>query len=307
MSTEYWATYSVRDHTAKNAFVADLMLYDRIVVPFPPDDKEAARWEGEGWDPKRLERLLNIIGKDRVRTVAWTSWRQDRWRERLQAAETAHAETRDSAFQATRTELAAGVPAHVTAVESLAAYPSLAELEKGVGIRASLGAGTHLPSGAVTAIVGQEFLVPGGEHRSHEELLREAVDLSSDSEVRRTRADLWRWQYDFVNPRTSLTDAEAVNTAVNQMRDLISEQHAAIRKGKVVTVSRYAFLVGTVTIAALTGGALPVALSPMAGFAAESFLSVGQFVAERLLEPTSGRDLRPAAMLADAQRHFGWR
>jgi hypothetical protein len=62
MSTEYWATYSVKDHTAKKAFVADLMLYDRIVVPFPPDDKEAVRWERKGWEPKRLERLLKIIG-----------------------------------------------------------------------------------------------------------------------------------------------------------------------------------------------------------------------------------------------------
>ena len=184
---------------------------------------------------------------------------------------------------------------------------SLEELEKAVGIRACRGAGVQLPRGAVTAILGQTFLVPGGKNRSHEELLREAVDLSSDSEVRQKRGDLWRWQYDFVNPRTSLADAEAIDAAVKQMRELASEEHAAILKGKVVTVSRYAFLVGTVTIAALAGGALPVALSPMSAFAGESFLSAGQFVAERLLERTSGRDLRPAAMLADAQRHFGWR
>src|SRR5688572_15729525 len=207
MSTEYWATYSVKDHTARNAFVADLMLYDRIVVPFPPDDTEAARWEKEKWDPKLLDRLVKIIGDDRVRKVAWTPWRQEQWRGRLQSADTAQRETRDYAFQATRTELTSGLPAHVTAVESLSAYPSIEELENGLGIRADAGGHVQLPQGAVTAIVGQEFLVPEEENRSHEDLLRAAVDLSSDTEVRRKRANLWRWQYDFVNPRTTLTDA----------------------------------------------------------------------------------------------------
>src|SRR5262245_58910765 len=42
---------------------------------------------------------------------------------RFTLRETAHADTRDYGCQTTRTELAAGVPTHVTAVESLAAYP----------------------------------------------------------------------------------------------------------------------------------------------------------------------------------------
>jgi len=42
--------------------VADLLLYDRLVVPVPsPED--VARWEDEQhWDPKRQTRLLNILG-----------------------------------------------------------------------------------------------------------------------------------------------------------------------------------------------------------------------------------------------------
>jgi hypothetical protein len=32
---EIWAAYSVTDHLAKKAFVADVMLYDRLVIPIP--------------------------------------------------------------------------------------------------------------------------------------------------------------------------------------------------------------------------------------------------------------------------------
>ena len=32
---EVWAAYSVRDHLGKKPFVADVMLYDRLVIPTP--------------------------------------------------------------------------------------------------------------------------------------------------------------------------------------------------------------------------------------------------------------------------------
>lgn len=39
-----WGCYSVADHLAERAFVADLLLYDRLVVPVPSDD-DRERWE----------------------------------------------------------------------------------------------------------------------------------------------------------------------------------------------------------------------------------------------------------------------
>jgi hypothetical protein len=36
--SERWATFSVKDHTDTRALVADLVMYDRLVFPFPSDD-----------------------------------------------------------------------------------------------------------------------------------------------------------------------------------------------------------------------------------------------------------------------------
>jgi hypothetical protein len=52
MSKQVWGTYSVKDHCDPNAFVAEVMLYDRLVIPVPPDDKERARWRKAGWQPE---------------------------------------------------------------------------------------------------------------------------------------------------------------------------------------------------------------------------------------------------------------
>jgi hypothetical protein len=55
-----WGCHSVADHLEPRAFVADLLLYDRLVIPTPaPDDWD--RWE-KRWDPDRQARLLEILG-----------------------------------------------------------------------------------------------------------------------------------------------------------------------------------------------------------------------------------------------------
>jgi hypothetical protein len=87
---EVWGTYSVADHLSARAFVADVLLYDQLVIPRPPtaeeEEKEAAaarargeswstaadpadapdltefdRWRSEGWRPTRLEVMLKIL------------------------------------------------------------------------------------------------------------------------------------------------------------------------------------------------------------------------------------------------------
>jgi hypothetical protein len=55
-----WGCYSVADHLEPRAFVADLLLYDRLVIPTPAAD-DLDRWEAR-WDPDRQRRLLDILG-----------------------------------------------------------------------------------------------------------------------------------------------------------------------------------------------------------------------------------------------------
>jgi len=66
----------VADHLAPNAFVADLILYDRLVVPVPDGD-DAERWERNGWDPQRQSALLAAAGPS-ILAVPWTGVLQER-------------------------------------------------------------------------------------------------------------------------------------------------------------------------------------------------------------------------------------
>jgi hypothetical protein len=80
MARRLWGCYSVADHLEPRAFVADLLLYDRLVVPVPaPDD--VARWE-EHWDPGRQQRLLKILGGLAER-VEWSAPLREQFHELL--------------------------------------------------------------------------------------------------------------------------------------------------------------------------------------------------------------------------------
>jgi hypothetical protein len=76
MAQRLWGCYSVVDHLKERAFVADLLLYDRLVVPVPSSDG-TPRWE-ESWNPARQERLLEILGPFAER-VEWTAALRDRF------------------------------------------------------------------------------------------------------------------------------------------------------------------------------------------------------------------------------------
>lgn len=62
LEVETWGTYSVRDHSRSRAFVADVLLYDRLMIPYPPNEAEVERWKTSGWDPDRLKTCLQTLG-----------------------------------------------------------------------------------------------------------------------------------------------------------------------------------------------------------------------------------------------------
>ena len=56
---QVWAAYAVTDHLAKKAFVADVMLYDRLVIPVPaPDDH--ARWQAQSGPSGSFKSILRF-------------------------------------------------------------------------------------------------------------------------------------------------------------------------------------------------------------------------------------------------------
>jgi hypothetical protein len=90
------------------------------------------------------------------------------------------------------------------------------------------------------------------------------------------------------------------------MQDLIADQNRAIKKGKIRTVARYAFLVGSVTLGLFSGSMIPIVISPLALSLDKAFLSIGQFMAERALGGKDGLEHEAAALFSDFHRHFGW-
>ena len=69
-----WGSFSVRDHLKEQAFVAELLLYDRLVIPVPPPNNEGEwrRWARNTWKPDRQAELLQILGKDLCVRLPWT-------------------------------------------------------------------------------------------------------------------------------------------------------------------------------------------------------------------------------------------
>ena len=63
---EVWATYSVKDHCEPRAFIADVMLYDRLVLPVPSNEEvegkpEWVRWEEADWQPYQQQKLIKML------------------------------------------------------------------------------------------------------------------------------------------------------------------------------------------------------------------------------------------------------
>ncbi len=298
MGKQVWGTFSVKDHCDPNSFIAEVLLYDRLVIPVPPDDIERKRWLKNGWKPDRLERLLTILG-DRAYPVEWDGERQKKWKTRYEAGFDMAQETGDWAFQATRNELTECLPRNVTGIQAVTNYTSVQELEKNLNLKPIPKEEMPLYGGAAIAVLGHELLVPDDPRWTHEDLLNEAVELSSERTSRRKRAAFWRWQREFLDDK-GITDQAAIMEAIEEMQDLLEEEKALVRRKWTRTGTQFAFLVGSVTLGLLGG---PLTAVGVGG----AFVSVGQFATDKLLAEPGNDTRKPVSLLRDIRKHFGWK
>jgi len=129
-------------------------------------------------------------------------------------------------------------------------------------------------------------------------LLRQAVELSAERSAARKRAKFWRWQREFFSDK-GITDQSAIREAVEELQDMIAEEKANTRRKGIRVGTQFAFLAGSVTLGLLSA---PLAAAAVGA----AFISVGQFVADRLLEGKPQTTDSPVALLWDARKHFGW-
>ncbi|MGA2167152.1 MAG: hypothetical protein ABSG62_03000 [Terracidiphilus sp.] len=93
MKLQQWGTFSVRDHLKPRAFVADVLLFDKLVIPRPaaaselcgegqadPNGDQRDRWIQQGWDPDRQRELLDVLGEfNRAVELPWGKEAQQDW------------------------------------------------------------------------------------------------------------------------------------------------------------------------------------------------------------------------------------
>jgi hypothetical protein len=79
MKTERWGTLSVMDHKNPSAFITDIILYDHLVIPTPPDQNAEQLWRYEGRSPELLKKRLDKLG-DLAEQVSWRSGTNEQFR-----------------------------------------------------------------------------------------------------------------------------------------------------------------------------------------------------------------------------------
>lgn len=302
---ELWGTFSVEDHCRRGAFVAEVLLYDKLLIPVLPTVEdglepyqaalEAQRWAK--WDPQRQKEILAILGK-RAEQIAWTAERHDEWQSEMRKS---FADARRDGYFMTGQVLQRFAPAMARSVVAVSRYHSLEELES-AGIR------RRRPSDKVTAstllaVLGHELLLPDDPERDDLEVLREAVTVSFTPEYRLRRRALFEWQQDFLNS-DNLTDAASIRAAVTQMEDLVDRLKSADdRQKKWKWAKRFFSFMGV----AAKGGALGGPVLALSAAGAGAIAALGTFV----VDEASAGHLKPdpslpaATLILDARDKLG--
>jgi hypothetical protein len=256
---ELWGTFSVRDHTESRPFVAEVMLYDRLVIPVPPPGARDF-WAApeQGWNPDRQERVLKVLRAKRddepplVHEVEWNDIRRSVYKENKITAASAGQRQMDG-FQLTADQLIEdaevlearnrdGEGARV--VSAYVSRKNLAEEVDVTEVAESDLADPLAREEKLAIAVGRSFLVPDdpsdpsdpSEERDLD-LLERAVRLARKQSFRQQRAAYNDWVEQMVHNRLT------TKTAVDKMARLLEEYQAAVRREKIETRVEQAFLV----------------------------------------------------------------
>lgn len=293
MTSERWGTLSVKDHKNTQGLVADLLLYDRLVFPTPPDEAQRERWQAEGWEPELLSSRLQKLGPQAIK-APWNESRRQRLREMFEEQRQI---SRD-AFQTTRVVLALDqtikLPVGVTHVVAVAAYHSASDFEQDFSVSEELP-GDRRQEALVAFLLGQRFVVPDAGP-DPEAAVDVAVGLARDSDFQKKRRAYYTWQREKI--RQIADEGMVPSAAVDEMAQLVDEYNRCVEKATKARTFRFAFTVAPVILTLVAGAANP----ELAG--ASAFISIARFAAmDRNLAVQPG-EAEPAAMFYDIGKAF---
>jgi hypothetical protein len=234
MNRERWGTFSVKDHLMPRAFVADVLLYNRLVIPSPPNDEERKRWFEMGWQPYLLNEKLETL-RDLAVIVPWDQYRQQQFKNRHNLNKAVSFDMND-AYYSTRMVLAQEAlpprPKDVEKVWPIAAYPAIKNYQK-----AQQDKTKEEKQEELIMVLSHKFLVPEDSDKTDKQLLQQAIRLASRDDFNQKRQELYKWQDDIIEQQIP------PDIAVAAMESKLEEYNKVLRKGKLKMIYKYAFLV----------------------------------------------------------------
>lgn len=308
---QLWGTVSVKDHLRPNAFVAELVLFETLVVPRPP---KGATWPAD-WGQAYQNEVLSWIPADRLMQVSWDKKQHMEWEKRKVAvkAETDVADVQklpgfeeakrkddfdDPKFHGTRhvlqdfvdarrdRALLKGIP--VTEVKAIPAYDGPKEFIDDAPEQAGL-----------LRAFGWEFLVPHhetnqGKRRSHKDQIKAALDLCAMPEVQAHRDALRAW--------TSVEALRGTTTeeARERMETMVEAYAKAVAASKIPVKMKWG-----VGIAEFAGAIAALAISPAFALVGPG-LKIGGMAADPHIEKAAAVPdaVKPAALIHAMRKEF---
>ena len=312
MSFQTWGTFSVTDHLGPRGFVADVVLYDRLVIPVP-DAEERERWTDLGRRPDVLDRKLDILEKlaDRpedslVERLAWTAdfrnyldevYPYEREEARRDTTNPVWGDAADRLMLSDT--LRSGTLGEVPTPEIVPAYTSYSAVDSDFKLGTVSAGRVARPDDRLVGVIGWEFLVPEDSALDDDSLLKQAVRLVQDEGFRAAREAFHEFRRDVTrlgaSPEQFLGELES---------KLLDYQKATERAGRarVRTTTLRAFAL----VGASLGLATAIAAMPPVGMATAALgvAGVGVDIGWRTRGGREGP--KAVAMFHDARKHFGW-
>jgi hypothetical protein len=295
MAIERWGTLSVADHNDLSALVANVLLYDRLIIPMyteSDDRNELEYWNKKKWNPiaqltrrKQLGELAIECAWDKKRRQSYA----DRYRLALQLDSEANGEmitrwllTEDQDYH---------LPKGVNHADIFIAYNSEQSTLDEIPREKYKAAGLNDES-QIGILLAHELQVPDIEDK--EVALKEAIGLSKEPEFRMRRSDLYEFQM------ACLNRGMKPKAVVAELRDRNREMVEYLKKQKIPLKKKAGFMLAQTLVGAV-GGAF---ISPFAAIG--GFISIWQFSAfDAAPSNQLPNRLAPVAVFHDIEEKLG--
>lgn len=325
---EVWGTFSVLDHLRTGAFVAEVLTYDRLVIPAPPegDGAEYGRWRRKGWDPDKHKTFRDLLGEaDLLLEIPWDDSLKAWW-QATQAAENVEGtrvggsgrlaleglrhdihelqqcSKQDAPFYGTAGVIASCVGGeldHPIVKRAVAMAKTDTPIEAVVAYRSFDDACSQLDltekqarqshgSDAAYHVFGWNFFVPTGVDPDDPALLRRAIKTASRQDLRELRQSFQGWV-------KSLSEASLDVEAGRFELEKRQKEMEAISRGD-NTVARWA-----VRLAPLLVPIVGLVDAQIGAFAASAAGGMNLFVDKMFPVRTLPGRLRPVSYVVEAR------